>query len=624
MSDSLEAASYTVIPKGIEMIFFTVCSRNFLAYSHTLWASLEKFYPDCRFYAALCDEHGGFDEPALPYPIINMEALGISRLEEMKHRYNITELNTAIKPFVFQYLFERHPGETFVYLDPDIFVTSRFEEIEALFEDGADCILTPHILEPAEYAEMSDLKFLIYGIYNLGFCAFRDTPDVRRIVSWWGRRLEEYCIIDLPNGLFVDQKWADYLPAFIKNTRILHHSGYNVAYWNLSQRRLSRSGDQWLVNGSPLRFFHFSGNRIDDVNVFARHSSQFTVRNTQFLRDILASYRSEIFGNGHQFYSVIPYAYSWSGKAGRNDHTPESLRRIRADDSTPPHLPVLRSRSMDEFLRSRDHNAEVIAQRKSIELDAIPNNEPFTLKGFCHMCGDWHAMQVSQMYSSTRTSDGRIIPNWREHLNCLNCGTVNRIRGAFKILDQEFTPSTDARVYITEQVTPLFTMLKKRFSSLVGSEYLSPDLTSGTIKDGIRHEDVQALSFPDQTFDLILSFDVLEHVPFRQRAFAELFRTLAPGGRLLFTVPFSFTNREEVVRAMVDERGQLHHLMEPEYHGNPVDMEGGSLCFRYFAWSVIDHLKEAGFVDVVILSYWSQDLLHFGDPQFVLTGRRPA
>jgi SAM-dependent methyltransferase len=605
------------------MIFFTICSRNFLAYSNTLWSSLAKIYPESAFYAALCDEHGDFDEPSIPYPIIDMQALGISRLEDMKYHYNITELNTSIKPFVFSYLFDRHPGEVVVYLDPDIIAFNRFTELETLVQEGANCVLTPHIVGPAEHAEMSDLKFLIYGIYNLGFCTLRDTAEVRRVVSWWGRRLEEYCVIDKENGLFVDQKWADYLPAFIAGTRILRHPGYNVAYWNLSERRLRCTGGNWTVNGSPLRFFHFSGNRIEDTQIYTRHSKQFTVENTPVLGELLRFYRNEVFRNGHQFYSDVPYAYSWGGRLGMNEHTPESMQRAKSSAEKPPHLPVLRSRTMEDFFKAREHNAEMIRERRSIEISSIPGNGPFTIEGFCHVCGQSHLMQVSQMYSSQCTPDGLIIPNWREHLNCLNCGMVNRVRGALKVLDQEFPVGPDSRVYITEQVTQLFALLQKRFTSIVGSEYLSLDVDGGSNQEGIRHEDVQALSFRDASFDLVLSFDVLEHVPFPQRAFKELFRVLAPGGRLLFTVPFSYRSSSEVTRAIVSDAGEIEHLMEPEYHGNPVDMDGGSLCFRYFGWSLVDSLKQAGFVEVEVLSYWSQALMHFGDPQFVITAQRP-
>src|SRR5664279_3188027 len=101
---SWRCRAYDDNPGARSMIFFTVCSRNFLAYSHTLWTSLKKFHPDAQFYAVLCDERGGFDEQALPYPTIGLAELGIARLEEMKARYNITEMNTAVKPFAFHYL----------------------------------------------------------------------------------------------------------------------------------------------------------------------------------------------------------------------------------------------------------------------------------------------------------------------------------------------------------------------------------------------------------------------------------------------------------------------------------------------------------------------------------------
>jgi hypothetical protein len=67
-----------------------------------------------------------------------------------------------------------------------------------------------------------ETRSIQYGIYNLGFCALRDTSQTRRVVAWWGRRLENDCVIDFARGIFVDQKWADYFPAFIeKNGRPL-------------------------------------------------------------------------------------------------------------------------------------------------------------------------------------------------------------------------------------------------------------------------------------------------------------------------------------------------------------------------------------------------------------------
>jgi len=238
--------------------FFTICAKNFTAYAKTLYASIREHHPDAEMYMFLCDGlDSGYDPTVLPFPVVSLDRLNIPDVEAMSLRYNITEFNTAIKPFAFAYLFKKLGKENVVYLDPDILVTSPFEEVFAAFDKGAECILTPHILRPAEHVESSDDKMLLFGIYNLGFIGLRNTQSVQEIVDWWGRRLEHGCVIDLQKGMFVDQKWADLFPAFISDTVILHHPGYNVAYWNLSQRTITAVAGRWYANGQPLRFVHF-------------------------------------------------------------------------------------------------------------------------------------------------------------------------------------------------------------------------------------------------------------------------------------------------------------------------------------------------------------------------------
>ena len=59
-----------------------------------------------------------------------------------------------------------------------------------------------------------------------------------------------------------------------------------------------------------------------------------------------------------------------------------------------------------------------------------------------------------------------------------------------------------------------------------------------------------ALPFADRTFDVVGAFDVLEHCAPEQRAVAELFRVLEPGGRLLASVPaYTWAWTEHDVRA---------------------------------------------------------------------------
>jgi ubiquinone/menaquinone biosynthesis C-methylase UbiE len=49
--------------------------------------------------------------------------------------------------------------------------------------------------------------------------------------------------------------------------------------------------------------------------------------------------------------------------------------------------------------------------------------------------------------------------------------------------------------------------------------------------------DLEALAFPDRSFDVALLNEVLEHVPDDRRALVEVFRVLRPGGRLVLLSP---------------------------------------------------------------------------------------
>lgn len=307
------------------LAFFTICSKNFIAYALTLAASIREHHPEARVYVALCDRlDAAFDPDELPFELVQLEQLDIPGLAGMIERYNITELNTSIKPFVFEWLFRQRGEQRVVYLDPDILVVSPLEDVDRRLGLEADAILTPHVLDPAEGGvEIDDIKMLQLGIYNLGFCALNNTPRVQDVVRWWQRRLERQCVIDIPNGLFVDQKWADLLPCFIPRTHILQHPGYNVAYWNLQQRRVVRGISGWTSNDLPLVFVHFSGNNLQDASVFSRHSWQLNAANVGEINELLGEYRRRVFANDHARWSRMAYAFNWNGASGKNEHTPQ-------------------------------------------------------------------------------------------------------------------------------------------------------------------------------------------------------------------------------------------------------------------------------------------------------------
>lgn len=143
---------------------------------------------------------------------------------------------------------------------------------------------------------------------------------------------------------------------------------------------------------------------------------------------------------------------------------------------------------------------------------------------------------------------------------------------------------------------PLVAYLRDHARSVATSEYF-PGLPSGSMRDGIRCEDVQNLSYADESFDLVTHTEVLEHVPDDARAFAELFRILRRGGTMLFTVPLH-GGPGTVERARLRD-GNIEHLLEPVYHNDPLRAQG-ILAFRDYGSDILDRLRAAGFIDAEV------------------------
>jgi len=169
----------------------------------------------------------------------------------------------------------------------------------------------------------------------------------------------------------------------------------------------------------------------------------------------------------------------------------------------------------------------------------------------------------------------------------------------------------DSRLYAYEHVTAFFDRMRERLGNrAVGSEYLGPDMLPGQVRDGVRHEDATSLSFPNASFDVLVSNDVFEHVPDIEATLFEARRILRPGGTLLFTVPFYGTDATEQRAALV--AGTAQHVSDPEYHGDPVRPEKGSLVFYHFGWDLLDLCRDAGFTTATMIAYYSMLFGHIG------------
>jgi hypothetical protein len=220
--------------------------------------------------------------------------------QTLAFRYEITEYNTALKPYLLEFLLDAH-CDAVIYLDPDIEVFSSLDSVLALFENH-DLLLTPHFCLPVEVDGLRPGidETIRAGVYNLGFIGISGSDETRRALRWWRNVCRDYCYFDADHRYFVDQFWAAALPAFIQRFHCLRDPGCNVAYWNVFQRRLARSGNRWLVDSDDLKFFHFSG-LPEDLRLVSRHQNRVTTEPGTDLYELLANYRTKISENSWGF-----------------------------------------------------------------------------------------------------------------------------------------------------------------------------------------------------------------------------------------------------------------------------------------------------------------------------------
>jgi len=129
------------------------------------------------------------------------------------------------------------------------------------------------------------------------------------------------------------------------------------------------------------------------------------------------------------------------------------------------------------------------------------------------------------------------------------------------------------------------------------NSYFWADVSPGQERDGVRCEDLRDMTFADDSFDLVISSDIFEHVRGPSSAFAEIYRVLRPGGHHIFTVPLRWP-LPSTTESRVDYSGAEDvFLATPVYHGSPVDPKG-SLVYTDFGMDLPEQLRELGFETV--------------------------
>ena len=181
--------------------------------------------------------------------------------------------------------------------------------------------------------------------------------------------------------------------------------------------------------------------------------------------------------------------------------------------------------------------------------------------GFCPVC---------EQDSTFAAKD----PWLRDHFLCLNCSSQPRERALFSVLTQLRPDWRKLAIHESSPGTAASRRLQDQAPGYLASQY-DPSIPWGSVHPrGWRSEDLERQTFADAKFDLVVTQDVMEHVFAPDLAMREIARTLKPGGMHICTVPIVNKEGPSVRRARRKADGTVEHLLEPVFHGNPMDPNG--------------------------------------------------
>ena len=176
---------------------------------------------------------------------------------------------------------------------------------------------------------------------------------------------------------------------------------------------------------------------------------------------------------------------------------------------------------------------------------------------------------------------------------CMSCWATAMNLSLIPVVKDHSRKQSVEAVWEMSTYGATLTYLRKTCHSVYQSEFF-PGVPSGHLVDGVLCQDVQHLSFADESLDLITSNQVFEHVANDLQGFAECYRVLRKGGALVLGVPLHDIPNTKQLAELRD--GELVFYGEPEYHGSRVTGPRSVPTFwHYSVHDIRERISSVGF-----------------------------
>lgn len=183
---------------------------------------------------------------------------------------------------------------------------------------------------------------------------------------------------------------------------------------------------------------------------------------------------------------------------------------------------------------------------------------------------------------------------------CRKCNSIPRQRAIILAINKFCPEWKNLKIHESSPGGASSTSIEKLCSQYTPTQFYQ-DVPLGQSKNGVRCENLEQMTFEDNSFDLMISQDVFEHVMNPADAFREIDRILKPGGAHIFTMPWYPHLDRTVKRAKQLSNGEIEYLEKAIYHGNPIDDKGSLVTFDWGADFVDFIYQHSGMTTTIYL-----------------------
>ena len=209
------------------------------------------------------------------------------------------ELCVRLKPLALAALLDEGYSAA-LYLDADQWVLGDLEPLWDAVERSA-IVLTPHLAGPAEGAGASarELMLLRAGTQNAGTVGVTDHPEARRMLAWWGERLDAANHGRVEEGAYYDQRWLDLVPGLFGGVEVLRDERFNVGHWSLPER-----------DAADVRLLHASGFDPERPRTVTSHDPRLADVEAERVGALLERYAAELLAAGSREAARLPWGWA--------------------------------------------------------------------------------------------------------------------------------------------------------------------------------------------------------------------------------------------------------------------------------------------------------------------------